>query len=339
MRRVVPALALILIVACSAPSTAPTSPTASTTVSVKILQGADTLQWSPSYIARQKYFKEQNVDAESVVIAGGLAALIAGDVQFALTVVGVGVTAVEQGQPVIALMALTTQYGNSMVMRKDVAARLHVTYESSEETKIKALKGLKIGVAVHGGGAEQMAIYLLKKYGIDPQRDVELVAGQNQSLALAAGQLDAFVFPSPDPDDAVQRGDAIWLVKGPAGDIKELNPMDYAVLYARKDYVQQNREIVQRVVTALVKGMKLMKDSPDQAKPIVKQFFSKLSDKTFDEAWATNLPSFGDPAITRAGFDANTKFLGVLGQSVKASYEQFADNTFSEAAKKEVAWK
>lgn len=323
----------------SAVGTGATSSVAPPVARVTIIQGVDSLNHGPIYLARARYFKEEGIESEHVLVPSGFAALLSGEAQFALNLLSTGLQAVEQGQPLVALTANSSEYGNEVVMRTDVAQRLGITYASSEEAKVRALKGLKIGITVAGGGADQLARYLLRKYGFDPDRDIELVAAKDNLAAMAAKQLDAFVFPLPESHVAVARGDAIWLFKTSAGDIKDISPMTYGVLWARRDYVEKNPDVVKRVVRAIVKGSQLIKQKPDEAKSLVKTFFKDLDDGTFNAAWQIKLPAYADPEITQAGFDSILKFQQAVGKPIKATFAQVVDPSFVRAAKSDLGVK
>lgn len=350
-------VASLLLAACAAPAptatptkapaaapTATKAPPTPTPVPVKltVVQSTLSLAYGGGYPARARYLKEEGIDAEYVIPGSGakaLAALVGGSGQFLTGAPSDALNAIVQGQPIVILASIYTEVAIGLAMHKDVAQRLGITYQSSEEAKVKALKGLKIGITSPGSLTDQAVRYLSKKYNLDPDRDMEIVSVGSEGLvaALAAKQIDTLTMSSPLPDTSVAKGDAIWLFK--MGDLKEYSPFMSIALMARRDYVEKNADVTKRVIRAYIKGAKLIKENPNEAKTITRSFFQELDPAVFEEAWKTNLPAYGDPAVSKAGFDAIIRWQKALGQSIAVTYEQAVIPTFVEDAKKEVGYK
>lgn len=335
-----------------APAAAPTptkaavpSPTP-VPVKITIAQTVEGIVFGSSYIARARYFKEEGIDAEVVLTGSGAkttAALVGGSAQFATPSLGDGILAIAGGQPLVALASTFNEVSVNVVMHKEIAQRLGITYQSSEEAKIKAFKGLKVGITSPGSLSDQMTRHLLKKYNLDPEKDVEIVAvGADGVVAgLAARKVDGYVMTSPQTDASLARGDAVYLFKAGAGDFKEFREVPGAAVWTRKDYLEKNPDVVKRVMRAVVKGAKLIKENPEEAKGIIRSFFPDIEPAIWDEAWKTNQAALVEPAITKIGFENNVKLLKAAGREIPPTltFEQVVNATFVENAKKEVGFK
>jgi ABC-type nitrate/sulfonate/bicarbonate transport system substrate-binding protein len=139
----------------------------------------------------------------------------------------------------------------------------------------------------------------LRLQGYDPERDAKMVAvggGPSLLAALKQGQIDAFMLSPPVPETAVNDGYGTLLVSASQGDVPQLNEFAYEVLYARKDYIDQNRDTVRRVARAIARGNNFTLDQPDAAQALLPEHFPRVPAAMLHEAM-----SFLVPAVPRDG--------------------------------------
>src|SRR5207249_890676 len=82
-------------------------------------------------------------------------------------------------------------------------------YAAKGITTIQGLKGKKVGVSNVGGSSDIATRAALKSAGLDPDKDVNIIAvgsHANRTAALLAGTIDAGV---DDPPEVVQFKDAV----------------------------------------------------------------------------------------------------------------------------------
>ena len=140
------------------------------------------LVYGPLWVTQDAgIFKKYNIDPELLYIAGGppsLQALIAGDVAISFTAAGATVAANLSGSDVVLLGASIDS----------------LPFELWSIPSIKQpeqLKGTKLGISRIGATTDFVARYLLKKWGLQPDKDVPVFqagAGPQVFAALKASE-------------------------------------------------------------------------------------------------------------------------------------------------------
>jgi NitT/TauT family transport system substrate-binding protein len=142
-------------------------------------------------------FRKHGLDAEVVFFRGGQTAtqaLVAGDPP--IVNIGTVVQAGLQGHDVVLIASSESTYNYSVVAR-------------SGTTKVEQLKGKKLGVSGFGSASHNAALILLKKFNLEPNKDVALVvAGPTMERlgAVDAGRIDATILTPSELPRARKQG-------------------------------------------------------------------------------------------------------------------------------------
>jgi NitT/TauT family transport system substrate-binding protein len=140
-------------------------------------------------VARERgYYRQEGLDVQLVVIpsALGTQALLAGSIKFA-TAGGSGLLPILRGAP---MRYLFTSFSRPMFW----------LYAKSDIRSVAALKGKKVGVSSLGSGPDSLLREVLKKHGLDANRDVAVMpvgSGTGRFFALQAGSVDAAMLSVP----------------------------------------------------------------------------------------------------------------------------------------------
>lgn len=283
------------ITSSSPGATSSSAPTATSTAPVKvsIVQGSAGMVWMPIHVARQKgYFKEENLDVEITVTGGGAKAtqaLVTGASDFAATTMLDIINARSNGAPAVVIAPLLRQYPTDVVLRKDVADRLHITSTSPEADRIKALKGLKIGLGGRGSPTDQLIQWLARRGGFDGTKDVDRVFLSTDQAVLAAlknKSIDAFAYGPPTSTTAVDSGDAIFLfdIVGKK-DLPEIADFPNTVLATTEGFLAKNATVALHVARAYVKAIKYMNAFPDEVASVIKPLYADTSAQVFTDSF------------------------------------------------------
>jgi ABC-type nitrate/sulfonate/bicarbonate transport system substrate-binding protein len=268
---------------------APAAPAAP--VKVTITQAVDNLAFAPVYVTKSKgYFTEEGVDADVTVVEGGNAAtqaVVGRSAQFALSDTGEVTQPNDKGVNLVAVATVMGKLTMNLVMRKDLATQLNVSRESPIDARLRSLKDRTIGITSPGAATEVFSSYYLRTQGFDPERDAKMVAVGGGPSLLAA---------PPVPETAVAEGYGTLLVSASQGDVPQLNEFAYEVLYARKDYVDQNRDTARRVARAIARGNNFIVDNPAATLTLLPEHFPRVPAPMLEEAMA-----FLAPAVPRDG--------------------------------------
>lgn len=357
----------LLVVACSppAPATAPTSapanpgPTTSAPAAaaqpvatsapakplgkITIVQPSQSLSFSPVLIADKKgFFKDAGLEVEIVNAGSGskaAAAVIGGSAQVGASDLGDMVGAVEKGQDVKVFAGLVSRPTVAVVLRKSVADRLGITDQTPVDQRIKALKGLKMSISTPGSGTDVMLRYLLSAYGVDPERDLEiLTTGSvvNSLAAYAQGAADGSSLSSPSTETAVLQNDAIFLVRPAIGEVPAVKDQLQTGIWANGKWLNDNPEMATGVMVALWRAMDYMRDNSADAAELVRQEAWKDTDpKVFDLAWRDNSPTVPEtPAVSTEALKGLITYIGVTeNRQVNITPEAMSTNAVFERAR------
>ena len=92
----------------------------------------------------------------------------------------------KNGGDVISFAALLPQYGGDIVATKAWAAKMNITGKSPYKDKLQIFKGATIGVTGAGGGSDQITRFLAREGGLNPDRDMTIVASPDPAAMQAA---------------------------------------------------------------------------------------------------------------------------------------------------------
>jgi len=200
----------------------------------------------------QKYFEEQGLEPKGYNFDTGgksIAALISGSADFAANALEHAIKAKVQGKDLVYVFSSTRLPGFGLVVA------------SSQRGEIKSvadLKGKPVGVSGIGVASHVLLDYMLKRNGVDP-KDVKIIAVGLSTLppALEGGKIAAGMAGEPFFSRLVAKGTAFSM--GNMSTLKETQAIlggEYAFSGAitRPDVIQKRPQVVQKVVTALVKA-------------------------------------------------------------------------------------
>ena len=259
------------------------------------------LYWATLTAEQLGYFSDEGIETEMIRTGGGvksLAAVIGGDAQVNVGAPASAFRAHAKGSDAIVIAPAISQYADNLVMTTAWAQKNNLTNASSYQDKLKALKGMTVGVASMGGGASQLVELIAKEAGLNVQRDLTMTAmnsGENMIAALGQNRIDGFVFPSPVSDDAIKNHGAKMMFHTAAGEIKRLDGFVYIGLVVRKSWVQANPDLTVRFLKAEQRALDAI-HNPELTNKARDLIHAKYSDKTdkalFDDMWKTAIPSF-----------------------------------------------
>jgi ABC-type nitrate/sulfonate/bicarbonate transport system substrate-binding protein len=139
-----------------------------------------------------------------------------------------------------------------------------------EIRKVTDLRGRAIGVASRGDTMEGAANLLLRKYGMDPMRDVIWVAlGTGGRLtSLISRTVDSAVLGFADSHLLQTRGYSVHEVADIGKEIKML----YTGLATSEDLLMKRPDLVRRFIRATVKGREFLKRNKSQSLVLGKKY-------------------------------------------------------------------
>ncbi|UWG98721.1 ABC transporter substrate-binding protein [Dehalobacter sp. DCM] len=174
-------------------------------------------------------------------------ALLAGSLDMCGTTLVTAITAASKGEPVVVVCGLANKC-SALVVGKD----------SNIKTEAD-LKGKKIAY-VPGTMHHLLLLEVLRRNGLDPEKDVELkrIDFFDMGQALAQGTVDAFYSGEPYPSLAVAEG--YGRILSYPNDDEKIGIINAAMI-TTKDKIQNNPEMIQKLVTAHAKATEYLNAS------------------------------------------------------------------------------
>jgi ABC-type nitrate/sulfonate/bicarbonate transport system substrate-binding protein len=240
-------------------------------------------------------FKQNGIEVEEVFIrdmlSGGVQSLIGADFM-----VGFGnplaiIQPMLAGSDVISVCSHVSVEPYGMAVAPDIA-------------KLADLKGKRIGVSELGGRSDLIARVMLRRAGLDPVKDVEVVAAglaPNRILALSKDLVQGAPLNQQFAAEAKKLG--IKVV-----DVKEI-PTITALLMTTRSFIKRDEETVRRFVKAYVEAIHYYLTRRAESIAIIKKYFSGSNPAALEimyEAFAAQLKPLPAPdnEATQALIDA-----------------------------------
>jgi NitT/TauT family transport system substrate-binding protein len=218
--------------------------------------------YGPLWLTKEAgIFKKYNIEPEFIYIAGGppsLQALIAGDVAISFTAGGATVAANLQGSDVVLLGASI----DSLPFELWSVAAIKEPHQ---------LKGTKLGVSRIGATTDFVARYLLKKWNLQPDKEVAIFqtgSGPQVFAALKGGSVQSGVLATgPETLNAETAGYFRLADVSTSGLVYPFGPFA-----ARQSFVKSHPELVGRFMKAYVEGIHRFKTDKSAALAVLEKY-------------------------------------------------------------------
>ena len=204
----------------------------------------------PIYVAiRKGYFKDEGIDLKTAVMPSGgfINATLTGDAFAYIASVDHNAFARANGKSLVAVSNLLGRANIYMMARTDIPPM------SGDLPSY--LKGQRIGVSAYGGTPNNVLRFFLKKWGLDPRKDVTLTEVANSSVVPAtikAKQVDLGISSEPFITQLYKQG--LWTQPiFNAG--KELGPFTDTAMSVRGDMIEKDPATVKSFVKAVVRAL------------------------------------------------------------------------------------
>ena len=298
---------------------------------IKVSEVTRSVFYAPQYVAiNNGYFKENGIEIELTTGQGAdavMTSVLSNQVNIGFAGPEASIYVYNEGKEdycqVFAQM--TKKDGSFLVAR-----------EKNDNFKWQDLKGKTIIPGRKGGVPYMTLEYVLRKNGLDPKKDVvlddsikfDLMAG-----AFTSGTADYVTLfePTASLTQNENKGYIVASVGEAAGEIP------YTAYFAKKSYIENNKETIQKFTNAIYKGQKWVKEnsSEDIAK-VVQSYFpdtditllSKVIQNYKDiDAWNDT------PVLKEESFNLLQDVMTSAGElQKKAPYDKIVNNEYANEA-------
>ncbi len=285
--------------------------------------------YAPQYVAiNNGYFKEQGIEIELSTGQGADAVMTAVlsnscDIGFAGPEASIYVYNEGKEDYTEVFAQLTKKDGSFLIARNE-----------TDEFSWQDLKGKTIIPGRKGGVPYMTLEYVLKKNGIDPQKDVTLDDSIKFDLmagAFASGNADYVTLfePTASLTQNEHKGYIVASVGEEAGEIP------YTAYFAKKSYIENNGEIIQGFTNAIYQGQKwVYSHTAKEIAEVIQNFFPDTDLDLLTSAIQSykDIDAWNDtPVLKEKAFNRLQEVMTMAGELKNTvPYEKIVNNSFAE---------
>ena len=298
---------------------------------IRIGEVTRSLFYAPEYVAIEKgFFEEEGLEVELTTTFGGdktMTALLSGTIDVALVGSETSIYVYQQGadDPVINFAQLTQTDGTFLVAR-----------ELDGEFDWNMLKG-SVFLGQRKGGMPQMAgEFTLKKNGIDPHADLDLIQNidfANIAAAFASGTGEYVQLFEPQASIFEREGKGRVVASFGV----ESGKLPYTVFMAKQSYIDKNREAIQKFTNAVYKAQQWVRDNDAETiADVVLPYFEDV-DRDIVVSSIDRYKSQGsfaeDPIVDESEWNNLLDVMTSAGELAKRTeHQELVDTAFAETA-------
>ncbi len=299
---------------------------------IRLNEVAHSIFYAPQYVAIEKgYFEDEGIALELVNGLGAdnvMTAVVSGEADVGFMGSEASVFVYQEGAEdyIVNFAQLTQRAGNFLVGKK-----------ADDDFQWTDLKGKTVLGGRDGGMPEMVFEYILKKNGMDPAKDLEIVKNIDFGLtaqAYASGQGDYTV--EFEPYAASLEADGKGTVIASLGEASGNVP--YTAYSAKKSYLKEHKKELEAFTRALQKGMDFVqKNTPEEIAKVIAPQFPETDEKALvavvkryheQNTWKDNL------VFEKESFELLQDILldaGVITE--RTPYEDLVDTSLAEKVK------
>ena len=302
---------------------------------VTLNEVAHSIFYAPQYVAIEEgYFKDEGLDLTLVTGFGAdktMTAVISGEADIGFMGAEASVYAYQEGatDAVVNFAQLTQRAGNFLVAREEMP-----------DFKWEDLKDKKVLGGRKGGMPEMVFEYILRKNGLDPQKDLTIDQSIDFGYTAAAftGDTSADFTVEFEPSATALEKEGAGYVVASLG--VDSGYVPYTSYSAKTSYMDKNPEIIQKFTNALQKGMEYVQShTPEEIAEVIAPQFAETDLDTVtaivkryydQDTWKSNL------IFEKESFELLEDILEDSGElSERVSYEDLVTIKYArEAAEK-----
>jgi ABC-type nitrate/sulfonate/bicarbonate transport system substrate-binding protein len=221
------------------------------TAKVHVSAPSRSLTWFPAHLTREKgFYRAEGLDVDFVVMKPQVAlqALIAGDVGYT-TALGSTMRAGVRGLPLRVVMTIADKPLFALMARPGI-------------NSVEELKGKLLGISSFGASSDTLARAVLRRYKLDPNRDVKILAlggGTNRIAAMKSGAVDAALIEAPYNVMLEREGFRKILFVG------DLIPSPLAGFGTTLEKIRKQPDEVRQLVRATLRGIQYAKTNKQES--------------------------------------------------------------------------
>lgn len=299
---------------------------------IKVNEVTRSVFYAPQYVAISNgYFRDYGIEIDLTTGQGAdavMTSVLSGETQIGFAGPEASIYVYNEGkEDHTQVFAQLTKRDGSFLVAK----------EKTDNFDWSMLKG-KTVIPGRKGGVPYMTLeHVIKQHGLNPSTDMVLddsIKFDLMASAFSSGDADFVTLFEPTASNIEQIGKG-YIVASVG---KESGEIPYTAYFAKKSYIQENKELIQNFTNAIYKGQKWVKEH--SAKEIAESIQSFFPDTDIN-LLATAVQSYMDidawndtPVLKKESFDKLQQVMSEAGElTQKAPYDKIVNNEYAEKVK------
>jgi len=206
---------------------------------------------------------------------------------------------------------------------------IHAMVVKPEIKRVEDLKGKKVGVTTFGSLTDFLVRHILRKKGLNPDRDVALIqiGGDPERIgALKQGSIDAASLSFPGYAIAMKMGfPMLW------DSAKEID-YPWIEITTRRSIVQKDRDMMMSYMKAYMEATALFKKDREFSKKVIKKVLRMDNEELLNESYDLFAKAFlQTPYPNTVGMKTSFEYVAATRPEVwNHKPEEFTDKSFIE---------
>jgi NitT/TauT family transport system substrate-binding protein len=293
------------------------------TTSMRILYPSFAGSWATSWIAKEAgYFAAEGLDVELIRVGGStrmVAALLGGSAPIIQAGASAALAATAAGSDVVIIGSTGTVSPFHLMARPEIRQPAD-------------LKGKRAGITTFGSSSDQVVRIALKKFNLEPNKDVALLSLGAQPevfAALQSGAVQAGALSFPLYAKAAKLGMRELVNFGELG-VEDIN----GTVITTRTFLSQHHDIALRFLRAFTRGMQRYRSDKEFSKKVLAKYGKITDDEILEGTWQDYAPTLQKsprPSLKAIQFLIENQF---QGKRPLPKPEQFVDSSLAEQLEK-----
>lgn len=308
-----PLLLLVgLLTACSGGGGGTAAQSADGRLTIKFQPAAINMTFLSQLWAEQAgYFTQEGLDVQMlpVISDANLVAqsVLNGDADMASTSTSGLLALRSAGRDVVSVGVSAQSPVTVLELSNDAAARSGVAPDAPVANKIKALKGMTIGLPAPNSASELLLRTSLKSVGMDPDRDVTFtnITGSGPEglvVALREKKVDGIAIGLPESVVGAATGEAKVWINYPSNEDPANKDMPFNDFITSAKFAKNNPEALKRFLKAMWHSVTDLRNDPAKVRTALKdKWFPNLDPTVYEFAFDTARPAFTQGLVPQEG--------------------------------------
>jgi len=311
---------LLLVIVLASPIT---SLAASAPTPIRLLYPSFAGSWATAWVAKEAgYFSQEGLDVELIRVGGStrmVAALLGGSAPIIQAGASAALAATAAGSDVVIIGSTGTVSPFRLIARPEIK-------------QAADLKGKKAGITTFGSTSDQMVRIALKKFNLEPNKDVALLTFGAQPEAFAAlmnGIVQVAALSYPLYPKAIKVGMRELVNFGELG-VEDIN----GTVITTRAYLTQNRDTALRFLRGFARGMQRYRMDKEFSKKVLGKYGKINDEETLEGTWQDYAPTLQRsprPALSAVQYLIENQF---AGKKPLPKLEQFVDTSLADQLEK-----